>query len=67
MESKFSLLKLNEAPIVSPTTSQKPTSPPAASTSMGSHLLSTLIHQQITKIIYTTTSAQNVLAKLVEY
>jgi hypothetical protein len=42
------------------------TSPPAVSTSMASHSLSTLTHQQITKIIYTALAAQHVLAKLVE-
>jgi hypothetical protein len=99
MEKQFSLLKLNAAPIVLPTTSQKlaylsvpctaeshkqfalarsnylknkktqpssqPTSPPAASTSMAFHSLSTSMHQQITKIIYTAQVARHVLAKLV--
>jgi hypothetical protein len=94
------LLKPNAAPIVLPTTSQKPafpsapytveshklcalahsnylkskktqpssqpTSPPAVSTLMASHLLSTSMHQQITKIIYTAQAAQHVQAKLVE-
>jgi hypothetical protein len=41
-------------------------SQPAVSTSMASHLLSTSMHQQITKIIYTAPVAQHVLAKLVE-
>jgi hypothetical protein len=40
-------------------------SPPAVSTSMASHLLSTSMHQQITKIIYTAPVAQHVRAKLV--
>jgi hypothetical protein len=41
-------------------------SQPAVSTLMASHLLSTLMHQQITKIIYTVLVAQRVLVKLVE-
>jgi hypothetical protein len=94
------LLKLNAAPIVLPTTSQKlaylsvpctveshkqcalahsnylrnkkmlpssqPTSPPAVSTSMASHSLSTSMHQQITKIIYTALAAQHAPVKLEE-
>jgi hypothetical protein len=32
---------------------------------MASHLLSTSMHQQITKIIYTALAEQHVLAKLV--
>jgi hypothetical protein len=42
------------------------TSQPAVSTSMASLSLSTLMHQQITKIIYTAQAAQRVPAKLVE-